>query len=85
MRVRDATLENDMTRLHLILGGVLAGLLLAACGSSAPPPKDPSSDPAATMPASPENTPAPPKQPEQPSLGLGGTGTPAPQGAGAMH
>ncbi|MEO7035293.1 MAG: hypothetical protein ABI548_15330 [Polyangiaceae bacterium] len=33
----------------------------AACGGSdTPPPKDPSSDAPATMPASPEETPAPP-------------------------
>lgn len=74
-----------MTRLQLVLGATLAALVLSACGSTPQPPKDPSSDPAATMPAAPENTPPPPKAPEQPSLGLGGTGTPAPQGAGAMH
>jgi hypothetical protein len=74
-----------MIRLDIAVLALALGVTAVACGGSEPPAKDPSSDPAATMPAAPENTPPPPAPSAAPSMGLGGTGTPAAQGAGAAH
>jgi hypothetical protein len=73
-----------MIRFDIAMLALALGVSSVACGGAEPPPKDPSADPAATLPAAPENTPAPPPS-AAPSMGLGGTGTPAAQGAGAAH
>ena len=75
-----------MIRLDMAVLAFALSLSAVACGGSPPPAKDPSSDPAATMPAAPEDTPAPPPASSAaPSMGLGGTGTPAAQSAGTAH
>jgi hypothetical protein len=57
-----------MTRLTISTLALALGLITVACGgSSTPPPQDPSTDPAATMPAAPENTPAPPAATDAPA------------------
>jgi len=62
-----------MIRLNIAAFVLALGLSAVACGgSSTPPPQDPSTDPAATMPAAPENTPAPPAATDAPAT------TPAP-------
>jgi len=70
-----------------LLALALAATSVACGGSDTPPAKDPSSDPAATLPADPAATPAPPPpaSAQPPALGLGGTGTPAGPGAGQAH
>ena len=75
-----------MIRLDIALLALALGVTSVACGGSEPPAKDPSSDTPATMPSAPETTPPPPPAPAAaPPMGLGGTGTPAAQGAGAAH
>ncbi len=72
-----------MSRIHIALLALTAGITTAACGGSETPAKDPSTDTPATMPSAPEDTPTPPPAPEAP--GLGGTGTGSGQGSGAAH
>lgn len=49
-----------MIRFDLALLALALGVSSVACGGSEPPPKDPSADPAATLPTAPEATPEPP-------------------------
>jgi len=56
-----------MIRFDLALLGLTLGVSSVACGGSEPPPKDPSADPAATLPTAPEATPDPPPAPASPS------------------
>lgn len=66
-----------MIRFDIALLALALGSTAVACGGSAPPPKDPSTDPAATMPTDPKNTPEPPPAPESPGTGSPGA-APAP-------
>ena len=49
-----------MIRFDIAVLALTLGVTAVACGGSDTPPKDPSSDPAATMPANPDATPTPP-------------------------
>ncbi|HWZ90509.1 MAG TPA: hypothetical protein VNW92_16710 [Polyangiaceae bacterium] len=71
-----------MIRFDLALLALALGISSVACGGSPAPAKDPSAEPAASS-SAPDGAPATP--PAGPGLGLGGTGTPPAQGAGAAH
>jgi len=64
-----------MVRFEIVVLALATSIASVACGGSAPPPKDPSTDPN----GGPATGPKPPPPPE---LGIGGTGTPPPQGIG---
>ena len=66
-----------MIRFNIALVALAASITSVACGGSQSPAKDPTAaDPNAEKTAD-----KPPPGSEPPSLGLGGTGTPPPQGA----
>jgi hypothetical protein len=70
-----------MIRFEIALLALALGVTSVACGGSTAPAKDPSSDPAATEPTTPDTAKTPPP-PDSPALG--GTGTGSAQGSGAL-